>query len=117
MANKPEIKAAIEARMVEHAMPANEVLARLSQQARANAMDFIKPNGNGFGLNWEELEKRGHLIKSITMTKTGPRIELHDAQSALDKLARTLGLYIEKQEIAEKNVKVELYMPERDSDE
>lgn len=112
----PLIVARIQERLAQFAMPANEALARLAEQARVNIADFIVTNGNGFTLNWEELQRRGHLVKAITMTRSGPKIELYDAQGALDKIAKILGLFNEKQEVAEK-VRVELYIPEQDSDE
>ncbi len=101
------IKAAIEQRIKEKAMDADEVLARLAEQARANIADFVdvdeRPildkNKNVVGyadtvrLKWDVIQARGHLVKSIIPTESGVRLELHDGQTALIKIGTHLQLF------------------------
>jgi len=106
---KPEIAAAIQAGLAERAMPADEVLARLADMARATADDFLTvyksplqtidgepikdEQGNPIvrsfpSLDIERARERGmlHLIKKVSYTANGPSVELYDAQAALVKL-------------------------------
>lgn len=106
---KPEIAAAVEAGLAEKAMPAVEVLARLADQARGSADDFVtvynsplhdvtgqpildvdgKPIVRYFpSLDLEKARERGvlHLVKKVTYTANGPAVELYDAQAALVKI-------------------------------
>ncbi len=99
------IKALIEQRLQEKAMPANEVLARLSEQARASVGEFLTivrrpiaisgdgPEADAVEINWPELLRRGHLVKKITPTRYGFAIELHDAQAALVHIGQHLKLF------------------------
>lgn len=89
----------VSVRLQESAMSADEVIQRLAEQARASIGDFIAVNEKGnFIIDWKAAKGRTHLIKSIKHTTHGVRIELHDAQAALDKLAKVHGLYIDKTE-------------------
>jgi len=112
------IRAAIDAKLDRVAMSADEVLARLSDIASADPADFIdfdpppkpppkNPDDPDEPDAWEDVglrlrldlaKRRGktHLIKSIKAGKYGLSIELHDAQAALEKLAKYHGLLIEK---------------------
>jgi len=101
---KPEIEFAITARLTDLQMGANEVLVRLSQQARADMLDFIDINGR-VDREKARIELRGPLIKKY---KTRERkladatvefyteIELHDAQAALVQLGKHHRLFAEK---------------------
>lgn len=96
MLKRSDVSAYIQARLRESAVSADEVLARLSEQVRVNISDFVDldtepvvdKDGKVLGerqvvnLNWEMIKRKGYLIKSITNTKSGPKIELYDAQSA-----------------------------------
>jgi hypothetical protein len=109
---RPAVKAAIDARLDEAAMKANEVLARLSQQARANIAEFISEelvededeNGNPitvrvFSLNWQTLQTKGYLVKKISNTANGVAIELHDGQNALITLGKHHKLFADQVEL------------------
>lgn len=104
---KPEIQQHIKERLSEVAMSADEVLTRLTQQARAEHSQFWKCDfGEKPFLDMKALLEAGygHLIKSVTRDgKTGKitRIEFYDSQGALDKLAKARGLYSDEQKIAE----------------
>jgi len=50
-------------------------------------------------LNWEAIKANGHLIKSITNTRRGPRIELHDGQTALINMGRHHKLFVDQSEV------------------
>lgn len=108
----PGIKSAIAARMAEKAMKADEVLARLAEQARNNISVFIfskkeqivdQKTGEThyietFGLDWDAIKQRGHLIKSIAPTANGIKLELYDGQAALFQIGKGLGILKETTE-------------------
>lgn len=96
---KPKIRAEIEERLSEAAMSANEVLARLAQQARADISEFvhrIAGSRHNFLLDLEALESHGHLVKEIRYTKDGPVLKLHNSQRALELLAKHHALLTDK---------------------
>lgn len=82
-----EIAAAIREALSERAMPADEVLARLAEQARSTMDDFLDDDGK---IDFGRARERGrmHLIKARSTTKEGERIELYSAQTALELLAK-----------------------------
>ena len=86
---KEQLQDEIDARLDEMAMPANEVLARLGEMARADIADFISETG---AIDWDKIRAKGYLVKKVVHQK-GQRstIELHDAQSALMHLDRYHG--------------------------
>jgi len=97
---KRSIRTAIAARVTEAAMPANEVLARISEFASAdmgNFLDIDKKSG-AWNVNLVKARRAGKtkLVKKIKATKDGTEIELHSPLDALDKLARYHGFYTEK---------------------
>lgn len=99
------VKAEIARRWAAHGMSAEEVTARLTEQARGNMEDFLRFNE----LEDEAGQKRTtfarldllaardagklHLVKSLSWTKEGVRIELYSAKDALDSIAKTLGMF------------------------
>lgn len=100
-----DIQAEIKRRLAEKAMEADEVLARLKEQASANIGDFIlkepcrDEDGNEYytiRLNWDMIKEKGHLIKKITHNPNGPVIELYDGQSALVHIGKHHGLFIDR---------------------
>lgn len=110
------IQAAIQARLIELKMSADEVLTRLTEHARASLADFIDvsepgadPSGaedmieakaivGGWRLNLLKAEQRGklHLIKKIKSGQWGPEIEIYDAQAALNLLGRHHKLFTDQ---------------------
>lgn len=122
--NRAKAIAAFEANWQEKVMGSTETLGRLSEQARVSIADFVtvkmvpialiskddddEDDEQMFGnstfvqiseLNWEAIQKHGHLVKSITNTKYGPRIELHDGQSALVQMGRYHKLFVDQAEV------------------
>jgi hypothetical protein len=94
----PQIEQAIQERLDQAAMAANEVLVRLTQQATVNIADFVQETVDGFALNWPVIQQRGYLIKAIKSTQYGPVLELHDGQTALIQIGKHHGLFTERQE-------------------
>ncbi len=87
-----------EARWRKEVMPEVEVLGRLSQMARVNLADIVILDRSGHisGYRQEALREQGYLIRKVSSSEgktDSVGIEVYDAQSALDKLARVLGLY------------------------
>ena len=95
------IRAAIQERMAELAMPASEVLSRLGQMARANISDFILVDdfGSVTGLNAKHLKEYGHLVKRLKVDPDKIDIELYDGQAALVQMGKHYQLFTEKIDI------------------
>ena len=94
------IRDAIDARLAEMAMPANEVLARLGKHARVTFADFvnvIELDDQGRSTTIVSLSKAKELgmldcIKKLTYNKDGGyTLELHDSQVALMHLDKHHG--------------------------
>lgn len=101
----PQVQAAIAVRMSEAAMKADEVMARLAEQARANIAAFVRVDVDEDGLQVivlddEAIRTHGHLVKRVTNGKFGVGLELHDSQAALITIARHLGLLRDRLELS-----------------
>lgn len=111
---KDNIQEEIQKRIDEMAMSADEVLIRLGDMARGDFGDFMDIESMSFNLALQKAKEQGktHLIKkvkqrtTITQKKDGDEeenhwieLELHDSQSALDKLARIRGMYNDRLEV------------------
>jgi len=91
-----EIKAAIQERIAETAMSADEVLLRLAEQARSIQAEYLQPDGT---VDLEALiaDGYGHLVKGTRWDRAGNLIvEFHDAQSALQLIGKHLRLFAEQ---------------------
>lgn len=96
---KTSISEEIKARLAEKTMSADEVLTRLTEQARADFGTFIViENEYGWRFDMEKLKTNGHLVKSISTSKSGVRIELYDAQAALRDIGKHHGLFTDRVE-------------------
>lgn len=95
-----DIRAAIDAQLADSAMPANEVLARITAIARGSMADFVQPKGRGVALDLKHAADQGalHLVKKYSKTKQGTTVELYDAQSALELLGKYHKLWTDKVE-------------------
>ncbi|MCC7208308.1 MAG: terminase small subunit [Anaerolineae bacterium] len=93
------IAEAIARRLSEIQMSTDEVLARLTEQARGSMADFINPETDTIDLVKAQEAGKLHLIKSfsrsIGKTQT-TRIELYDAQAALVQIGRARGMFVDK---------------------
>jgi hypothetical protein len=82
----------VEHRLQKKAMSANEVIARLAEQAQAQYSDYLSANGT---VNLAKIIEDGkaHLIKKIKRDKQGYlEVEFYDAKSALDTIAKYYNL-------------------------
>jgi phage terminase small subunit len=102
-----DISEEVERRLKERQLSADEVLARLSDMAKADMRDFIKPIDVGndrivmlVDLGKALAEGKTHLIKKVKYNAQGGlEIELHDSQAALEKVGRHYGLFKDLQEV------------------
>jgi phage terminase small subunit len=97
--------ASISAAIKEHIdqiMPAGEVLQRLADHARTDMDDFTDAETATLNLGKAKRAGKMHLIKKFSRTETDKSthvsIELHDAQSALEKLGKYHGLFRDRVE-------------------
>lgn len=111
---KPEIQGAIKERLESKAMAADEVLARFAEQARFDATPYLifeerygddeededEPNivkvFVGIDVDKLRADGLGHLLKSISKTRGGLRVEWQDSQKALELIGKHLGLFRER---------------------
>jgi phage terminase small subunit len=86
---KVGVRAAIDAKLDQVAMSADEILARKSEIAAATMDDFLDvlPDGS-YKLNLKKAKKAGklHLIQKLKTTGGVPTIEIHSATEAQDRL-------------------------------
>lgn len=109
------ISDAIQARINEKAMTADEALLLLADHARGSMGDFMRIEGVASYLDLEKAKELGllHLIKKVrdrvvmTADKDGHEtethsleVELYDAQAAADKILKVHGKYIERTEVS-----------------
>lgn len=82
-------------------MGREEVLFRLTEQARGEHDRFITPDG----VDLEALVTAGkaHLVKSVKPTRYGNAIEFYDAQSAAVHIGKHHGLFVERHEVTGKD--------------
>ena len=116
---KPSIAAEIKKRIDEVVMSADEALSLLSDQARASLTDIGNVDEDGrFTFDFAKAKKNGklHLIKSMTPAAYGTKIELHNAQRALELIGKAYGLFIDKQEVKVDEAKVAIYLPDNKRD-
>ena len=115
---KAKIAALILERLNEHAMSANEVLARLSKQARGSLADVLNEEGN-FDLaalrqsGFHDLLKKLKIKKTVRHDGRGRaadkieevthELEIHDPQAALVHLGRFHKLFVDRHEVTGKN--------------
>jgi len=88
----PEIAELVNERLKEMGATADEVLVRLTNQARAGLGDFLTVDANGKAtLDWAAIKRAGDVVKKISYTRHGtPVLELYDKQRALELLGRFL---------------------------
>lgn len=111
---KPDIAAAIQQRISEKAMSADEVLTRLAEHARGSMGDFLDISAVGFEIDLYSAKEKGllHLIKKVrmrtvtTLSKDGTETETHDIeielldqQNALIQLGRHHKLFTDNTDL------------------
>ncbi len=118
-----EILAEMERIIVERTMPLEDVLVRLSDQARGDMADFLEIGEETFSLSLSKAKELGltHLIKKVkqrtTITEgvedTVLELELYDAQGALELIGKYYSLFVDKSDITLRAPKVLIWdMPE-----
>lgn len=118
---KDSIKAAIEVRIAEKAMSADEILQRLADMARGDMGDFLDIGEMSYSLDLEKAKDLGltKLIKKVkerTIMNSNSKgeesevhtleVELYDAKDALRLLGQHKGLFTEKLDITTGGEKV-----------
>lgn len=114
---KPQIEEAIQKRLQEKAMSADEVLMRLADQARGSMGDFLVFDGEGRA-SIDLVNAPHHIIKKITLNKATRLtedgefitdykhyVELYDAQAALKLIGTHQKLFVDRTEITGKDGK------------
>lgn len=95
----PEVAAEIKKRYEDNTLPVNEVLHRLSDQARGIG-EFVRVGKKGrTSIDLKALVDagKGHLVKCLRKTQHGTTIEFYDAQNALIHIGRHYELFTDKQ--------------------
>lgn len=92
---KPEIKAEISRRMSSNIMSKEEVLWRLTLQARNKYSEYIDADGK---VDLGKMIEDGtiHLVKCITPTRYGVKVEFVDGQRSLELIGKHYKLFTEK---------------------
>lgn len=111
---RPLIAEYIDRRMAEISMETNEVLTRLTQQARLNMGDFLIFEGDKIKLNQKIVKEYGYLIKGLSYSRSGaPILQLHDAQAALTLIGKARRMFVEQIEETHKldQTNVNIYIP------
>lgn len=96
-----DVQAAVQARISEMAMEADEVLLRLADHARASLADFVRYDEQADKLVIDLAKAGGrdklHLIKKISVDKDGGvSLELYSAQNALKLLGQHYALFSQR---------------------
>jgi len=96
---RADISAEITQHLKELQIGADEVLVRLTEQARGSMADFINPKTGTIDLVKAEKAGKLQLIKSFRRSTGKTRmvsVELYDAQAALVQLGKHLKLFSEE---------------------
>lgn len=115
---KVDVKAAIDSRIAELKMSADEVLIRLAEQARGSMADFVIPEQDAISLLKGEQAGKLHLVKKFTHTvgekSESVSLELYDAQAALALIGKHHRLFSENIDVTSggKPVHVQIYIPD-----
>jgi hypothetical protein len=99
--NKIKFADEISAHIADIALSADEVLYRLSEQARGEYANYLTVDNLGVpGVDVKKMiaDGKGHLIKSVKQTQWGTVIEFHDAQTALLNMGRHHKLFVDRVE-------------------
>jgi len=95
---KPEIINEIQRRIEESAMSADEVIHAIGEVGRASIEDIMDVDERGrLTLNFKKAKEQGKLsiIKSVTPTREGLKVELHDRMRALELMGKHHKLFTE----------------------
>lgn len=114
-----KVQSELRRRLGKHILSAEEVLESLTEHARSDIADVLEPDGS-FDLRAAKRRGKSKLLRKLKVKKryekdadgalnpvTEHEFELHDAQAALNTLAKYHGLLIERTESVSLNVTVE----------
>lgn len=99
--SKANIRAAIEERLEEQAMSANEVLARLTRIARGSLEPFINTETAKpcVDLTGEDAQAALDLLKEVQIDEDGEiKLKIHDPMAALVHLGKAHGVFVDRVE-------------------
>lgn len=112
---KPSVAEEVKKRIAENAMKADEVLARLAEQARGDISEFVTVDGDNLKIELKDktgqTKAKTRLIKKVTLHKsvrtvkdstfedTTVTLEMYDAQAALQLIGKHHKLFTDKTEI------------------
>lgn len=125
---KPLIRKAIDQKLKAHKLSADEVLAKLSEQAAASIDEFLDKDGN-FDIKKARQRKKLHLIKKLTVTRRTTKVagrdvtiekvtfELHNSQAALELLGRHHKVFTDQIDITSGGEPLQLQWPKALDDE
>lgn len=89
-----KVKSLIARRIAERALSANEVIDRFREVADGSIADIISDDASYIDLSKAKQRGKLHLIKEVKFGDDGEvMVKLRDQDQALDKLARSLGVY------------------------
>lgn len=89
-----KVKSLIARRIAERALSANEVIDRFREVADGSIADILSDDASFIDLSKAKERNKLHLIKEVKFGDDGEvMVKLRDQDVALDKLARTLGVY------------------------
>lgn len=86
---KPQIKAYIDERLAALTMPANAVLARLTEIAEGRVDDVLNEDGK-FDLETARANKKTHLIKKLKRKSTSKKIDAFSEENPEDESETTI---------------------------
>jgi hypothetical protein len=95
------VRDAVSDALQEKVMSANEALSRMSEIARGVHSAYIIVDDDGPGVDIEQMiaDDKAHLIKSITPTQYGVKIEFCDMQAALNTILKHHGALIDRSDV------------------
>ena len=101
---KPAIAEEIGRRLNESAMSANEVIQAIGEIGRSDISDFIEideETGRLKSIDFGKAKRAGklNLIKTITPTANGLKVELHDKMRALELMGKHHGLFMDRVDV------------------
>lgn len=99
---RDDVSAAIEEEFDRLAISKSETLHRLGQQARAEYAQFMNDEGE-VDIGALKRAGLGHLIKSVSDTAHGKKVEFYDAQSALTWVGKHYSMFVDRSEVSGPN--------------
>lgn len=126
---QPLIASLVDQRMAEVSMQTDEVLTRLTQQARVNLGDFLiiqdwynpktKHTEKRVLIDWDKVKSDGFLIKELNWSRGGnPVLKLYDSQAALTLIGKARRMFVEQIEETHHldNIEIKIYIPDNGRD-